>query len=129
MKHIGVYRFSTDQLQYLLRRCRVIPAMLQAEFHPYLYRKRLVQICKTNSIRMQAFCFIKVSFLLGYYKLSKLINILFYVQCSQFRYYKIWTGKFLSIFLLVFLLFYGITHNINKISIMLTHFAIIVERV
>ncbi|XP_063683196.1 glyoxal reductase-like [Bolinopsis microptera] len=59
IRDIGAYKFSTEQLEYLLRRCAVIPAMLQAEFHPYLYRKSLVDICRYNSIRMQGFCFIK----------------------------------------------------------------------
>ena len=62
IRDIGAYKFSTEQLEYLLRRCAVIPAMLQAEFHPYLYRKSLVDICRYNSIRMQGFCFIKVCY-------------------------------------------------------------------
>ncbi|KAL5269899.1 hypothetical protein ACHWQZ_G003386 [Mnemiopsis leidyi] len=59
IRDIGAYKFSTEQLEYLLRRCAVVPAMLQAEFHPYLYRKSLVDVCRFNSIRMQGFCFIK----------------------------------------------------------------------
>lgn len=60
VREIGVYKFNVEQLTCLLRRCAIVPAMLQAEFHPYLYQRSLVDLCRVNSIRMQAFCFIRV---------------------------------------------------------------------
>ena len=59
-KHIGAYNFDHEQITYLLEKCSVVPSMLQAEFHPYNFQQKLVDICSVNAIRMQAYCFIKV---------------------------------------------------------------------
>lgn len=55
VKHIGVCNVGTAQLRDLLAGCRVRPAVLQVELHPYLTQEKLVRFCRAEGIAVTAF--------------------------------------------------------------------------
>lgn len=55
VKHIGVCNVGTAQLRDLLAGCRVRPAVLQVELHPYSTQEKLVRFCRAEGIAVTAF--------------------------------------------------------------------------
>lgn len=55
VKHIGVCNVGTAQLRDLLAGCRVRPAVLQVELHPYLTQEKLLRFCRYERIAVTAF--------------------------------------------------------------------------
>jgi D-xylose reductase len=55
VKHIGVCNVGTAQLRDLLAGCRVRPAVLQVELHPYLTQEKLLRFCRAEGIAVTAF--------------------------------------------------------------------------
>ncbi|HEX4611842.1 MAG TPA: aldo/keto reductase [Urbifossiella sp.] len=55
VKHIGVCNVGTAQLRDLLAGCRVRPAVLQVELHPYLTQEKLIRFCHAEGIAVTAF--------------------------------------------------------------------------
>ncbi len=55
VKHIGLCNVGTAQLRDLLAGCRVRPAVLQVELHPYLTQDKLVRFCREAGIAVTAF--------------------------------------------------------------------------
>lgn len=51
---IGVSNFHVHHLQDLLDGARVVPAVNQVEFHPYLQQPDLVAFCRTQGIQFEA---------------------------------------------------------------------------
>lgn len=54
-RSIGVSNFNSQQLQRLLDNCRVKPAVLQIECHPYLNNAKMIQFCKERGIVVTAY--------------------------------------------------------------------------
>lgn len=52
---IGVSNYNEKHMLELLRSCRVVPAVLQVEFHPRLAQKELRALCKENGVCFQAY--------------------------------------------------------------------------
>lgn len=55
VKHIGVSNYTEKHLNHLLSVCTVIPHVHQFELHPCLYQPGILEICKKNSIQIQAY--------------------------------------------------------------------------
>ncbi|XP_034031567.1 aldo-keto reductase family 1 member B1 [Thalassophryne amazonica] len=55
VKNIGVSNFNVLQLQRLLSRCRIPPAVNQVELHPYLVQTDLIEFCKSKNIILTAY--------------------------------------------------------------------------
>ena len=55
VKHVGLCNVGTAQLRDLLAGCRVRPAVLQVELHPYLTQEKLVRFCRAEGITVTAF--------------------------------------------------------------------------
>ena len=55
VKQIGMCNVGTAQLRDLLAGCRVRPAVLQVELHPYLTQEKLVRFCRAEGIAVTAF--------------------------------------------------------------------------
>lgn len=53
-KAIGVSNFLVPHLEDILSDCKVVPAVNQIEFHPYLVQPRLLQFCKIHQIQVEA---------------------------------------------------------------------------
>lgn len=53
-KAIGVSNFLEHHIEDILQNCKIIPAVNQIEFHPYLVQPNLLQICKKNNIQVEA---------------------------------------------------------------------------
>lgn len=53
-KAIGVSNFLVHHLGDILSDCKVVPAVNQIEFHPYLVQPELLQFCKTHQIQVEA---------------------------------------------------------------------------
>lgn len=53
-KAIGVSNFLVHQLQDLLPHCKVVPAVNQVEFHPYLQQPPLQAFCREKGIQPEA---------------------------------------------------------------------------
>src|SRR5919112_4132263 len=51
---IGVNNYSIRELNELLDKSDVVPAVNQVEFHPFLYQEELLQFCKNNKIQLEA---------------------------------------------------------------------------
>jgi diketogulonate reductase-like aldo/keto reductase len=49
-KAIGLSNFSAKRVQCVLDKCRVPPAVLQVELHPYFQQQELVDYCKSKGI-------------------------------------------------------------------------------
>jgi methylglyoxal/glyoxal reductase len=54
VRAIGVSNFQVHHLEYLLKKCKVIPAVNQIELHPEFNRVDLVEFCRRNSIQVEA---------------------------------------------------------------------------
>ncbi|XP_032891510.1 aldo-keto reductase family 1 member B1-like isoform X3 [Amblyraja radiata] len=55
VKSIGVSNFNISQLQRLLSKARIFPAVNQVELHPYLTQTELVEFCMSRNIALTAF--------------------------------------------------------------------------
>lgn len=55
LRSIGVSNYTIDHLDELLQFATVVPAVLQVEFHPKLYQKKLYEYCKSKGIWLQAY--------------------------------------------------------------------------
>lgn len=55
VKSIGVSNFTIAQLQELMRNSKVVPAINQVEFSPWLYQKELLDFCNKNKIVLEAY--------------------------------------------------------------------------
>lgn len=47
-KSIGVSNYFVEQLEYILETAKVIPAINQIEFHPYLQHQELLNLHKAK---------------------------------------------------------------------------------
>lgn len=54
LRAIGLSNFTLPQIENVLRRCRVRPAVVQVELHPYLQRRELAGFLKREGIALQA---------------------------------------------------------------------------
>ncbi len=54
-KAIGVSNFTIKHLKELLKVAKIVPAVNQVEFTPYLYQKELLEFCKKHSIQLEAY--------------------------------------------------------------------------
>ncbi|KAI1299359.1 1,5-anhydro-D-fructose reductase [Halotydeus destructor] len=54
-KSIGVSNFNEDQINRLLEKATIKPAVNQIEHHPYLSQKQLVDYCKSQNITVTAY--------------------------------------------------------------------------
>jgi len=52
---IGVSNYTEGHLKELLRRSSVVPAVNQVEFSPFLYQHELLEFCRTQGIRLEAY--------------------------------------------------------------------------
>ncbi|XP_046706642.1 glyoxal reductase [Silurus meridionalis] len=52
---IGVSNYTVKHMEELLNSCRVVPALLQVEFHPRLAQTELREICEKNGVCFQAY--------------------------------------------------------------------------
>jgi diketogulonate reductase-like aldo/keto reductase len=55
---IGVSNYTIDDLKEILQDFSdvvVVPAVNQAEFHPFLYQKELLGFCEKNTIQLEAY--------------------------------------------------------------------------
>jgi diketogulonate reductase-like aldo/keto reductase len=55
VRSIGVSNYTIKHLQELMQHARIKPSLLQAEFHPYLTQKELIDYCNSKSIMFQAY--------------------------------------------------------------------------
>jgi diketogulonate reductase-like aldo/keto reductase len=53
-KAIGVSNFLVHHLEDILSGSRIVPAVNQIEFHPFLMRPELFQFCKEHKIQVEA---------------------------------------------------------------------------
>lgn len=53
-KAIGVSNFLVHHLEDVLRESRVVPAVNQIEFHPYLVQPELLRFCQSHKIQVEA---------------------------------------------------------------------------
>ena len=54
IKAIGVSNFSVTQLQEIIDRCEIVPAIMQVECHPYYPAEKVHNFCKEKGIVLQA---------------------------------------------------------------------------
>ena len=54
-KSIGVSNFTIRHLEELIKETKVVPTVNQVEFHSFLYQKELLEYCKNNNIRLEAY--------------------------------------------------------------------------
>ena len=54
-KSIGVSNYNVQSLCNLLSFCKIKPAFLEVEFHPYLYQKHLLDFCNRENIKILAY--------------------------------------------------------------------------
>ena len=54
-RNIGVCNYGVSLLRDLLSYCRIRPAVLQVELHPYLTQEKLLRFCKEEKIAVTAF--------------------------------------------------------------------------
>jgi len=52
---IGVSNFQQNHLEGFLPHCRIRPTVNQVEFHPHCYQKDLLEYCKLENIRLDAY--------------------------------------------------------------------------
>jgi methylglyoxal/glyoxal reductase len=52
---IGVSNYSIRELNELLDKSDIVPAVNQVEFHPFLYQEELLRFCKNNKIQLEAY--------------------------------------------------------------------------
>lgn len=54
IKAIGVSNFLVGHLEDILRDAKIIPAVNQVEFHPFLVQPELLKFCQTHAIQLEA---------------------------------------------------------------------------
>jgi len=54
VRAIGVSNFTIKDLDALLKNAKTIPAVNQVEFHPFLYKKELLDYCRSKSVILEA---------------------------------------------------------------------------
>lgn len=54
-KAIGVSNYTIRDLKELLAFAKIVPAINQVEFSPYLYQKELLDFCNKNTIQLEAY--------------------------------------------------------------------------
>ena len=52
---IGVSNYRIRELNELLNKSDVVPAVNQVEFHPFLYQQEILWFCKNNRIQLEAY--------------------------------------------------------------------------
>jgi diketogulonate reductase-like aldo/keto reductase len=52
---IGVSNYTERHIEELLQSSKIVPAVNQVEFHPYLYQKELLDFCHKNQIHVEAY--------------------------------------------------------------------------
>ena len=52
IKNIGVCNFNIEQLQDILKNCKVKPVINQIEVHPYLQNDEIIEFCQNNGIQV-----------------------------------------------------------------------------
>ena len=55
VKNIGVCNYGTAMLRDLFTSCRIRPAVLQVELHPYLSQEKLLRFCRAEGVAVTAF--------------------------------------------------------------------------
>lgn len=55
IKSIGVSNFTIQQLQELMKKTKIVPAVNQVEFSPWLYQRELLDFCNKNKIILEAY--------------------------------------------------------------------------
>ena len=55
VRAIGVSNYTIEHLEELLTTARVVPAVNQVEFHPWLYQKELLEFCRVHGIQLEAY--------------------------------------------------------------------------
>ncbi len=55
VRAIGVSNYMINHLEELLEYCNVVPVVNQVEFHPFLFRKDLLEYCKDHEIQLDAY--------------------------------------------------------------------------
>ncbi|XP_077981454.1 aldo-keto reductase family 1 member A1-A-like [Glandiceps talaboti] len=53
--HIGLANFNSKQIDEILENCRIKPAVLQVEVHPYLNQSKLITFCQKKGIVVTAY--------------------------------------------------------------------------
>lgn len=54
-KAIGVANYTVAHLEEMKKYAKILPAVDQVEFHPFLYQKELFEYCKKNDIVLEAY--------------------------------------------------------------------------
>lgn len=54
VRAIGVSNYRIKDLETISKSAKVVPAINQVEFHPFLYRKQLLTYCQTKGIALEA---------------------------------------------------------------------------
>jgi len=55
VKHIGFSNFNSEQIQRVLDNCRIKPAVLQVEMHPYFTQEKLVKFVRERGLALTAY--------------------------------------------------------------------------
>ncbi|KRT83716.1 hypothetical protein AMK59_3403 [Oryctes borbonicus] len=55
-KSIGVSNFNSEQIERLLKNCKIKPVVNQVEVNPNLNQKKLIQFCKDRGIIITGYC-------------------------------------------------------------------------
>ncbi|KAJ1521064.1 hypothetical protein ONE63_002770 [Megalurothrips usitatus] len=55
VKSIGVSNFNSEQIERILKICKIKPVVNQVECHPYLNQKKLLDFCKARDILITAY--------------------------------------------------------------------------
>ncbi|KAJ8125642.1 hypothetical protein O1611_g7996 [Lasiodiplodia mahajangana] len=55
VKSIGVSNFEVEDLEIILKTAKVVPAINQIEFHPYLQQRDVVDFCRKKGIAISAY--------------------------------------------------------------------------
>jgi methylglyoxal/glyoxal reductase len=53
-KAIGVSNFLVHHLEDILNDCKIVPAVNQVEFHPFLVQPQLLKFCQSKNIQLEA---------------------------------------------------------------------------